>query len=135
MSVKGHLNENTFHTVIETMKHGYAIRSGLGLVSQSAGYDHGFTEIDFILFFFPQTPDKPGYKSPPAFPTPFLPENQKWAVFSKTASSKRQNWKSKIIQLESLGGLVMRFQSSLFDFSILEATRIVFVWVKIFKLL
>ena len=29
---KGHLNEETFHTIIETLKHGYAIRSGLGLV-------------------------------------------------------------------------------------------------------
>ena len=31
-SRKGHLNEETFHTIIETLKHGYAIRSGLGLV-------------------------------------------------------------------------------------------------------
>ena len=36
-SGKGHLNEKTFHTIIETMKHGYAIRSGLGLVFESTG--------------------------------------------------------------------------------------------------
>ena len=38
-SIKGHLNEKTFHTIIETMKHGYAIRSGLGLVLSLADTD------------------------------------------------------------------------------------------------
>ena len=38
-SIKGHLNEKTFHTIIETMKHGYAIRSGLGLVLSPADTD------------------------------------------------------------------------------------------------
>ena len=41
-SIKGHLNEKTFRTIIETMKHGYAIRSGLGLVLSPADTDtHG----------------------------------------------------------------------------------------------
>ena len=48
-SGKGHLNEKTFHTIIETMKHGYAIRSGLGLVFESTDPDRPVAP-DLITF-------------------------------------------------------------------------------------
>ena len=52
-----------------------------------------------------------------------------WPVFSQTGSSNHRNRKSKSISSESSWIFVMRDLSSFFDFSILVATRIIFIRV------